>query len=95
MASNLNVTFGKNIRIFRKHLNFTMVQMAKEVPMSQSFLSQVENGKKDLTLDMMGKIVNFFICASGFTYNEVIKILFNQSDDQALKELINSMNLDK
>jgi transcriptional regulator with XRE-family HTH domain len=49
--------FGEFIRIKRKGQNITLVQLAKKTGLSQPYLSQIENGKRDTPkLDIINKI---------------------------------------
>ena len=51
--------FGKFIRKKRKDKNITLVQLAKKTGLSQPYLSQIENGKRDTSrVDIINKIAS-------------------------------------
>ena len=50
MSSDICVRFGKRIRALRKKQGWTQVYMAEHVGMDRSFISDLENGKKEICL---------------------------------------------
>ena len=51
--------FGKFIRKKRKEKNITLMQLAKKTDLSQPYLSQIENGKRDTPrMDIINKIAS-------------------------------------
>ena len=50
MSSDICVRFGKRIRALRKRQGWTQVYMAEHVGMDRSFISDLENGKKEICL---------------------------------------------
>jgi transcriptional regulator with XRE-family HTH domain len=48
--------FSLRIKRFRRRNGITQTQLAQKVGISQSFLSEVENGKYDITLTLLFKI---------------------------------------
>lgn len=48
---------GENrIRVWREHRGLTMVELAAQAGIAQAFLSQIETGKRDGTVDTVRKI---------------------------------------
>jgi len=43
--SSLQLVFGKNVRKYRKQLNFTQAQLSELLDISPSFVGYIENGK--------------------------------------------------
>jgi transcriptional regulator with XRE-family HTH domain len=50
VSSDICVSFGKRLRRLRKQRNWTQVYMAEHVGMDRSFISDLENGKKEICL---------------------------------------------
>lgn len=50
MSSNICVRFGKKIRGLRKARGWTQVYMAQHVGMERSFISDLENGRKEICI---------------------------------------------
>jgi transcriptional regulator with XRE-family HTH domain len=50
VSSDICVRFGKRIRALRKKQGWTQVYMAEHVGMDRSFISDLENGKKEICL---------------------------------------------
>lgn len=59
---------GSNISKFRKSLQITSTELAKQVGVSQSFISEIENGKKYPRIDLLQKIAQ----ALGTTTSELL-----------------------
>lgn len=51
--SNVAVRFGERLRTVRKHNNLTQVVMADRFGINRSFISDVERGRKAVTLYML------------------------------------------
>jgi transcriptional regulator with XRE-family HTH domain len=49
-SSDICVPFGKRIRALRKRQGWTQVYMAEHVGMDRSFISDLENGRKEICL---------------------------------------------
>ena len=43
--SSLQLVFGKNVRKYRKQLNFTQAKLSELLDISPSFVGYIENGK--------------------------------------------------
>ncbi|WP_414648601.1 helix-turn-helix domain-containing protein [Edaphobacter sp.] len=50
MSSDICVRFGKRLRALRKHKQWTQVYMAEYVGMDRSFISDLENGRKEICI---------------------------------------------
>lgn len=50
MSSDICVRLGKRLRALRKQREWTQVYMAEYVGMDRSFISDVENGRKEICL---------------------------------------------
>ncbi len=48
--------FGKRLRALRQERNFTQMQMAIDLGMDRSFLSDIERGRKSITLPFVERI---------------------------------------
>lgn len=51
---------GNRIRTLRKENNMTSVFLAQRIQISQPYLSQIESGKKPITVDILIKICAIF-----------------------------------
>jgi transcriptional regulator with XRE-family HTH domain len=51
---------GNRIRTFRKEHKMTSVDLAQTIQISQPYLSQIESGKKPVTVDILISICNVF-----------------------------------
>ena len=50
MSSDICVRFGKRLRTLRKQREWTQVYMAEHVGMDRSFISDLENGRKEVCI---------------------------------------------
>jgi transcriptional regulator with XRE-family HTH domain len=50
VSSDICVRFGKRLRVLRKQQEWTQVYMAEHVGMDRSFISDLENGKKEICI---------------------------------------------
>ena len=51
---------GDTLRLLRVFKDYTAVQLANELDLSQSYISEIENGKKVPTLQVIEKYAEFF-----------------------------------
>jgi transcriptional regulator with XRE-family HTH domain len=63
MAKKVNITeemlrnqFGKNLRRLRKQANLSQVALAGESKLTNTFINDIENGKKWLSCDTMARL---------------------------------------
>jgi DNA-binding XRE family transcriptional regulator len=50
VSTDICVRFGKRLRTLRKRQGWTQVYMAEHVGMDRSFISDLENGKKEICI---------------------------------------------
>ncbi|UXR32321.1 helix-turn-helix domain-containing protein [Staphylococcus simulans] len=50
--------FGQNIKQIRKRMNITRSELATKMEISQSYLSDIENGRKNLSIKTVKKLAN-------------------------------------
>jgi len=50
LGKNLLITLGENIRYYRKIQRMTQEDFAKKLQVEQSYISQIEKGKKNLSI---------------------------------------------
>ena len=50
VSSDICLRFGKRLRTLRKRRGWTQVYMAEHVGMDRSFISDLENGKKEICI---------------------------------------------
>ncbi len=50
MSNDICIRFGKRLRQLRKSRGWTQVYMAEHVGIDRSFISDLENGKKEICL---------------------------------------------
>lgn len=51
---------GKRIRAFRLKNNLTQAQLAEELDVSTNFISEVENGKKNISIDTLCRLCQHY-----------------------------------
>lgn len=51
---------GKALKTLRQYHNINQSQLASKLSISSSYLSELESGKKEPTLDILHKYVDFF-----------------------------------
>ena len=57
---SLKQVLGKNIRYFRLNQNYTQEKLAEFLDISVTYMSDIELGKSNVSLDLIEKIANFF-----------------------------------
>lgn len=50
--------FGQNIKQIRKQRNLTQKQLADQIKISRSYLSDIENGRKNLSIKTVKKLAD-------------------------------------
>ncbi len=55
--------FGKNLRFYRRHRDFTLEELGAKTGISSSHLSEVENGKKSISLEKAIALTYALECA--------------------------------
>ena len=61
--------FGENLRKLRLSNNLSQGQLAKKIGSDKSYISTIENGKKNITLETMKKLAQ----ALGVVMEELMK----------------------
>lgn len=57
------ITLGKRIKFYRKQKHITQEQMAEQLDLSLSFISQIERGVRKMSLDTFIDICDFIDCS--------------------------------
>ena len=57
---SLKQVLGKNIRYFRLQNNLTQEKLAEFLDISVTYMSDIELGKSNVSLDLIEKIANFY-----------------------------------
>ena len=65
-------SIGKNIQKFRKKKGYTQEQLAEMVSLSPSYLSAIERGVYQISLEPLVKIMNCLDCTADDLFAEVI-----------------------
>ena len=52
-SASLRKRFGERVRALRKKKGWTQVEMADYLGLDRSYVSQIENGKRNITLDTL------------------------------------------
>lgn len=52
--------FGERVRAIRESKGKTQIQVAIDVDINRGYLSEVENGHKEMTLHMMADLASYF-----------------------------------
>jgi transcriptional regulator with XRE-family HTH domain len=68
---------GIKIKYLRKQSNITVTELARTVEISQSYLSQIENGQKMIPIDVLLKICNTLGYTLSEFFNDEIDININ------------------
>jgi transcriptional regulator with XRE-family HTH domain len=53
---NINITFGINVRKVRQSLNLSQEKLALDSGIDRSYMSDIENGKRNISLQLAEKI---------------------------------------
>ena len=57
MAESLVIRTSKAIKHFRKINNFSQEQLAEKANLDRTYISGIERGKRNITLDSLDKII--------------------------------------
>jgi transcriptional regulator with XRE-family HTH domain len=60
VSADICIRFGKRLRRLRKQREWTQVYMAEYVGMDRSFISDLENGKKEICLRNLQLLASTF-----------------------------------
>lgn len=53
-----NMKFGQNIKQIRKRMNMSQKELATKMEISQSYLSDIESGRKNLSIKTVKKLAD-------------------------------------
>lgn len=73
-------TLGKRIKFYRKQMHITQEQMAEQLDLSLSFISQIERGVTKMSLDTFVDICDLIDCPA----SDLIEQSTIPSEDQSL-----------
>jgi DNA-binding XRE family transcriptional regulator len=65
-GQNARVRFGANLRRARQRARITQAELARRLGASQAYVSQVENGRENLTQERMAAIAEALGCTIDF-----------------------------
>lgn len=57
---NIEITFGLKIKELRKQKKYSQEQLANLASINKSYISQIENGKTKVSLEIMSKLAKAF-----------------------------------
>ena len=57
---NIKITFGLKIKELRKQKKYSQEQLANLALINKSYISQIENGKTKVSLEIMNKLAKAF-----------------------------------
>ncbi len=69
---NIKQLLGKNVKFYRFQNNYSQEVLAEKLDISISYMSDIECGKCNVSLDLIEKIANHF--------NIPISVLFEEND---------------
>lgn len=55
---NIRITFGLKIKELRKQKKYSQEQLANLVAINKSYISKIENGKTEVSLEIINKLAN-------------------------------------
>lgn len=56
MAGTIYESFGRRLRLIRTHQGYTQEALAKKIGIHPNYISDVENGRRNITLKVIAKI---------------------------------------
>ncbi len=88
---------GKKIKELREENNYTQKQVADYLKIDQGHLSNIENGKRNTTVDIIEKLCDLYNCSFEYILNEknyymAPKITFRGNKTNKDLNLIAKMN---
>ena len=70
--------FGQNLKRIRKRMNMTQEELATKMEISQSYLSDIENGRKNLSIKTVKKLADSLGLSVNDLFND--KTTFEEKD---------------
>lgn len=88
---NTKTEIGRRIRNFRTENSMTQAQLAESLDISTNFISEVETGKKNISLDILCRLCRHYNISADY-------ILFGKKDSpcpqHTLTDLLSSLSAD-
>lgn len=82
MGTNSNEnTIGKRVKYIRKNNHLSQYEFTEKLGISVNFLSEIENDKKNMSLETLKKICEIFTVSADY-------LLLGQAEEDPDKELI-------
>ena len=97
MDKTFQQSTAKKLKKLRQENNYTQKQIADYLNIDQGHLSNIENGKRNTTIDMIEKLCNLYNCSLEYIMGETDhykpqKIAFRGKRTNNNLELIGKMN---
>lgn len=73
---------SETLKLLRIFFGYKSVEMAKKLNISQSFLSEIENGKKNATLDLLNQYSNVL----NIKVSTIVLLAESLNDEQSSKK---------
>ena len=91
ILTNTKTEIGRRIRNFRLSNNLTQAQLAESLDISTNFVSEVETGKKNISLEILFRLCQYYNLSADY-------ILFGKdcssSSQRTLSEFLFSLSAD-
>lgn len=68
------MTFGENLKKIRKNMKLTQTEMAERLDISQNYLSDIENGNRNITVNKLIIFANELEVSVNKLINDNIKL---------------------
>lgn len=82
------MTIGKNIKLFRTIVGLKQKELAQKIEIQESYLSSIENDKKEPSLSLLRKISKALDIPLSMLFWEGTDNLNNNSSESKLKKLL-------
>lgn len=82
------MTVGKNIRLFRTFAGLKQKELAQKVEIKESYLSSIENNKKEPSLTLLKKLSNVLNVPIAMFFWENIDSLNDETPEAKIKKLL-------
>jgi transcriptional regulator with XRE-family HTH domain len=86
MNTNVSITIGKNIRMYREARNLTREELAEAIGLDTGYLGMCERGERQLGLNKTIEVITYF----GITPNDILPTetdAVSQNHDEYVAEL--------
>ena len=78
MKSNIQVSFGKCIKTFRKETGLSQEKFALKIGMDRTYYASVESGKRNISIINIKKIADGF----GISLSDLFSAIDNYKEDE-------------